>query len=503
MEGLLTDQLVKLPRSFQQYANSVHGRGMAEGEPIGASCTDCHSVHDLKGVHDPESRINPLNVAATCGVCHPAAQADYDQSIHGRALQAGITDTPTCVDCHGDHLILSSNDPAAPICGARQAQDTCGKCHDDPAIISKYGLQDGVVGSYLESYHGWASRTGCEVTASCVDCHTAHLTLPVEDPSSTVASGNVVATCGKCHEGATPAFAAAYNHRTASIAGNPVNRVIRAIYLWAIMIIVGAMILHNLVIMNFYMLTRRKELSGTGESVKRFTTNEILQHLFLTLSFVVLLITGFALRYPESWWALGLAKLGMTEGLRGVIHRAAGVILISTGLYHAYYVLATPRGRSELKAFLPTRGDCRDLVQNLRYHTFRSPKKAEFGRYDYSQKAEYWALVWGTVLMALTGLVLWFPTAVVRVLPGIVIPASQTIHFYEAVLAALVILVWHFFFVVFHPEAYPMSWTWLTGRMTKQAAEAHHGRWYREEVEREPKPPGKEGGREPPEELDP
>ncbi len=184
-EGLLTDQIVKLPQSFQQYSNSVHGKGVADGQPVGASCSDCHSVHDLKGAQNPESRINPLNVAATCGRCHPAAKLEYDQSIHGRALQAGVTDSPTCVDCHGAHLILSADDPNAPICGARQAQDTCGKCHDDPQIISKYGLQDGVVGSYMESYHGWASRTGCEVTASCVDCHTAHMILPAADSSST------------------------------------------------------------------------------------------------------------------------------------------------------------------------------------------------------------------------------------------------------------------------------------------------------------------------------
>jgi formate dehydrogenase gamma subunit len=248
------------------------------------------------------------------------------------------------------------------------------------------------------------------------------------------------------------------------------------------------MVVHNLIIMNFYMLKRRKELAGRDASVKRFSRNEVLQHLSLTLSFLVLLITGFALRYPESWWALGLARMGMDEGLRGDIHRAAGVMLILTSLYHAYYMLATRRGRRELAAFQPTRRDWKDLIQNLRYHTFRSKEKVEFGRYDYSQKAEYWALVWGTALMALTGLILWFPTVVVRVLPGIVIPASQTIHFYEAVLAGLVILVWHFFFVVFHPEEYPMSWTWLTGKMTRKSAQTHHGRWYREVVQEDAEP---------------
>jgi cytochrome b subunit of formate dehydrogenase len=470
-----------LPQSFQQYALSVHGQGAARGVAVAASCADCHSVHDLKGAADPESRINPINVASTCGQCHPDVQLQYDGSIHGRALQAGITDSPTCTDCHGEHLILSPEDPEAATCGARQAIETCGGCHNDPLLISKYGLQEGVVGSYLDSYHGWASKRGCDIAASCVDCHSAHMVLPEEDPASTVAAGNVVSTCRQCHERADTAFAASYNHVTASMAGNPVNRIIRDIYLWAIALIIGGMILHNLVILNYFMIKRRKDQEGTGATVLRFTMNEVFQHLTLTVGFVVLVITGFALRFPEAWWVEGLAVLGMTEPLRGDIHRGASILLILTCLYHAWYILATRRGRKELLAFAPRWRDWKDLWNNLRFHTFRSVKRVPFGRYDYMQKAEYWALVWGTIVMVFTGLVLWFPTIAARFLPGIFIPASQTVHYYEAWLATLAILVWHFFFVILHPEEYPMSWTWLTGRMTKEAAKEHHGEWFEEE----------------------
>ena len=446
-----------------------------------ASCADCHSVHDLKGAADPDSRINPINVAATCGQCHPDIQLQYDGSIHGRALQAGVTDSPTCTNCHGEHLILSPEDPESATCGARQAVETCGGCHNDPLLISKYGLQEGVVGSYLDSYHGWASRRGCDIAASCVDCHSAHQVLPAEHPESTVSAANVVSTCQQCHEGAEAAFAASYNHVSASMAGNPVNRIIRDIYLWAIALIIGGMILHNLVILNYFMIKRRREQEGTGATVPRFNMNEVFQHLVLTVGFVVLVITGFALRFPDAWWVEGLAVLGMTEPIRGDIHRGAGILLVLTSLYHAWYVLATRRGRKELRAFAPRWGDWKDFWNNLRYHTFRSKERVPFGRYDYMQKAEYWALVWGTIVMVVTGFVLWFPTFFARFLPGILIPASQTVHYYEAWLATLAILVWHFFFVILHPEEYPMSWTWLTGKMTKEAAREHHGRWYEEE----------------------
>jgi DnaJ-class molecular chaperone len=225
--GLLTDQYVRLPQSFQQYALSVHGQGTSRGIAAAASCSDCHSVHALKGSADPESRINPMNVATTCGQCHPDIQLQYDRSIHGRALQAGVTDSPTCTDCHGEHLILSPDNPDAKVSGARQAVETCGECHNDPLIISKYGLQDGVVGTYLDSYHGWATRGGYGQSATCIDCHSAHLVLPAEDPASTVSAENLVSTCSSCHEGANESFAASYDHRSASITDNPINRLIR------------------------------------------------------------------------------------------------------------------------------------------------------------------------------------------------------------------------------------------------------------------------------------
>ena len=482
-EGLLTDQLVRLPQSFTSYAESVHGRGAARGVAAAASCADCHSVHDLKSSADPESMIHPQSVAATCGQCHPDVQLDYEQSIHGRAVAAGVLDSPTCTGCHGEHLILSPEDPGAQTCGVNQARQTCGGCHDDPLIISKYNLQGGVVGSYLDSYHGWTSRRGCEATATCVSCHSAHLVLPEEDPASTVHADNIVETCGQCHENGDLRFAQSYDHRAASITQNPVNRIIRIIYLVLIIGVIGGMVIHNVVIMNYYLVKRRWEEAANGDDqIVRFDRSQIVQHLLLTLSFVILVITGFALRYPEAWWVGWLAQIGMTEVVRGDIHRIAAVIMIATSLLHIHYLFLTSRGRREFKALLPEVRDLRDFINNIRFHTWRTEKEVRFGQYDYSQKAEYWALVWGTIIMILTGLILWFPALSVRFFPALVIPASQTIHFYEAILATLAIIVWHFFFVIFHPEEYPMSWTWLTGKMSRQSARKHHARWYEEEI---------------------
>ncbi len=479
--GLRTRELVRLPAPFQAYARSVHGRGTARGMAAAASCADCHAVHDLKGPADPASRIAPQNVAATCGQCHPDIQIDYEYSIHGRALRAGIGDSPTCTDCHGEHLILAAQDPDAPICGARQAMEACGRCHDDPVIVEKYGLRTGVVPTYLDSYHGWASRTGCEIAATCIDCHGAHRVLPADHPESTVNVANVALTCGRCHEGADSTFAASYDHAALTLAENPVNRIVRRIYLILIAGVIGGMVLHNLVILNYYLL-KRKEAEEAGPQVVRFTPSELVQHLLLTLSFTVLVVTGFALRFPDAWWVQWLAGMGMDEALRSTVHRIAAVVLLGTGAYHLYEILLTERGRKALRDMIPDLRDLRDLAGNLAFHLRRTSERPRFRRFDYTQKAEYWALVWGTVIMALTGFILWFPTWAARILPALVVPVAQTIHYYEAWLATLAIIVWHLFFVVLHPDVYPMHWAWLTGKIGAASAREHHAAWYEEEI---------------------
>ena len=479
--GVLTTEMVKLPQPFASYERSVHGVRSGQGIEAAANCTDCHGVHDLRSALDPLSKISALNVSSTCGQCHTDVQTEYDASIHGRALRAGLADSPSCTECHGEHLILSPSDPSARTGGARLATETCGPCHDDPEIISKYNLQGDVVGSFMDSYHGWASRGGYEAAATCYDCHTAHSVLPESDSTSSIHPDNVADTCGRCHEGADLAFALSYNHRTAGIGTNPVNKLIRAVYLVLIVVTIGGMVVHNLVIMNYYVVQRRRQLLA-ADYVVRFDRSELIQHLALTVSFTLLVITGFALRFPDAWWVRALAGLGLTELVRSTLHRICGVVLILASLLHLYHIVFVKRGREALRAMTPRLQDVKDAIGNLRFYTWRSERHVEFGRFDYTHKAEYWALIWGTVVMAITGLILWFPEKAVRILPVLAVTISQTIHYYEAWLATLAILVWHFFFVIFHPDAYPMSWTWLTGKMSRDDVKRHHAKWHEDEL---------------------
>jgi cytochrome b subunit of formate dehydrogenase len=470
---------VTVPQVFTAYARSVHGKHRDEGA---ASCTDCHGVHTMKGPGDPASKINRANVAGTCGSCHAQIREEFARSIHGRAVDAGLRDSPTCTDCHGEHLILEHEDADARTSDAQMALDLCADCHNDPQIIEKYGLQAGVVGSYVDSYHGWATRLHHGHVATCVSCHTAHEVLPAEDPASTVAPENVIATCQQCHPDASEEFARSYDHVAAAVLTNPVNRVIRTIYVWLIAIVIGGMLIHNAVIMAWFLRQARRE-HVSGPALQRLSRAFVFQHVGLILSFFVLVVTGFALRYPDAWWVRGLAAAGFDELIRSTAHRVAGVALIVVSAWHVIWIALFRRGRKFLRDMAPGPRDVRELTANVGFHLGLTEKRARFARFGYAEKAEYWALIWGTVLMALSGIVLWFPAAAVERFPAWIVAASQTVHFYEAWLATLAILVWHFFFVIFHPDTYPLSYTWLDGRMLEETAAHHHPRWYAEERE--------------------
>ena len=483
--GITLDPDIRLPRSFENYQESTHGRLLARGNEKVPVCTDCHGGHAIRAGSDPQSTIALQNIDRTCGRCHPKEQELYRQSIHFRAVRFGIADSPTCTGCHGEHLLLSPKDPLSRVSHSHQAQETCGRCHENPVIIRKYGLAPGVVATYEDSYHGLATRGKSKRTPVCSDCHSAHAVRTHRDSLSTIHPANVAATCRKCHPRADAAFAQSYTHQALQPAKGGINYWIERIYWVLITVIIGGMVLHNLVIINFHMLEAKRRQSA-GRKVVRFDTHQLIQHMALTVTFILLAVTGFALKYPDAWWVRLLSAIGLEESLRRILHRIMAVLLIACGIYHVVYLFFTRRGREEWTAMIPAKSDLTDLADTMKYHTNLSPQRPNYGRYDYSQKAEYWALIWGTVAMIVTGLILWFPAQFSPLLPRWAVTAAQTIHLYEAWLATLAIIVWHFFFVIFHPEEYPMSWTWITGRISLEHVRHRHGRWFKTLVQDTP-----------------
>jgi formate dehydrogenase gamma subunit len=244
-----------------------------------------------------------------------------------------------------------------------------------------------------------------------------------------------------------------------------------------IAVVLGGMALHNLVIVR-YELTKHLRHRQTEPFVKRWRRAERLQHLILLLSFTALAITGFALRYPNAWW-VSLIGLGGHESVRANLHRTFGVLIMVVALYHMVWVIVSRRGWLAVRDMSPRLHDTRQVLQNMAFHLGLRKDRPAFARFDYTQKAEYWAVVWGTWIMALSGLVLWFPTVATNWSPAWVVRVSEVVHFYEAVLAVAAIFIWHFFYVIFMPSEYPMSTLWLNGRMpADEWKEMHSGEYF-------------------------
>ena len=172
--------------------------------------------------------------------------------------------------------------------------------------------------------------------------------------------------------------------------------------------------------------------------------------------------TGFALKYPESWWVTPFQV--WDNELRGIVHRVASVGLMGACVFHFVHVAVSARARSTMAAFLPKVADFREFAHRIGYNLGRRPEPPEPVRVGYVEKIEYWAALWGTAITAITGLILWFENFTLTWLPGWVPEAATVLHFLEAILATLAILIWHLYFVILDPAVYPMDTAWLTGK---------------------------------------
>jgi cytochrome b subunit of formate dehydrogenase len=188
------------------------------------------------------------------------------------------------------------------------------------------------------------------------------------------------------------------------------------------------------------------------------------QHLSMMILFITLVYTGFVHKYPDAFWSWPFKMLENGGYIRGMIHRIAGWAF--TGLFgiHLVALFCTPRGHGYVKELWVRLHDLKDAIAQLLYNLGLSKTPPPPRRFNYVEKAEYWALVWGSFVMIVTGVMLIFTEIVLRVLPKVWHDVAQVIHFYEAVLATLAIVVWHFYWVILDPNEYPMNPAWLIGK---------------------------------------
>jgi formate dehydrogenase gamma subunit len=458
----------KIPFSHpvEQYRQSVHGRAMASGNEKAAVCSDCHGSHAVFPGQDARSKINHWNIPATCGQCHNEISKTYLESVHGQAMKNGVPGAPVCSDCHGEHLILEPAQAGSLVNASRVSTVTCGRCHNDERLVTRYNLPSDRVPSYADSYHGLAMRGGSQIVANCASCHGVHNILPSSDARSTVNAANLGKTCGACHSGAGEHFAIGPVHvQTASGPAHSVVKWIRWTYLVLIPMTLGFMILHNLVDL-LAKLIRGKPRHQGGGTVTRMNRNFRIAHAGVILSFPTLVFTGFALKYPEAWWSRPILLWERHFAFRGAVHRSAAVLLIAATVYHVIHLAVVKRdGKQFLKAMIPDFKDVTDLVQVFAYNLGLTKTEPTFKKFNYAEKMEYLAFMWGTAVMTVSGLLLWFNNFSLRHFPKWVTDAATAIHYYEAILATFSILIWHWYMVIFDPLVYPMDTAWLNGKV--------------------------------------
>ncbi len=464
------------------YDNSVHAKAVKTGNDMAANCTDCHGSHDMLKGSNPNSSVAKLNIASTCGKCHGEIQEQYAGSIHGSALVGGITASATCTDCHGEHNILSPNDANSPVAAQNVSAQVCSPCHASVRLTSKYGLAGDRFTTFNDSYHGLAGKAGSVEVANCASCHGVHDIKPSTDPTSRINKANLVKTCGSCHPGANENFTRGSVHVLATSKQDEVLYFVSTTYLLLIVVIVGGMIIHN--ILDFAKKSKRQLQYRRGiiqhhpvahRLYLRMSLGERSQHATMLISFVLLVITGFALKFPDAWWVAGVRSISpLMFDIRGIVHRVAGVVLVAVSLYHLYYILKVPRGKQLVRDLLPVYSDITDAIKVMKYNLGFSQEKPEFGRFSYIEKSEYWALVWGTIVMGITGFILWFENVSLGLLTKLWWDVAQTVHYYEAWLATLAIIVWHFYFVIFNPDTYPINLAFWKGTLTEAEMEEEH-----------------------------
>jgi cytochrome b subunit of formate dehydrogenase len=449
--------------AVKQFEAGAHARLRKAGNEKAPTCASCHNdVHETRKAKDAAFR---QDVPKVCGTCHAEISKQYQASVHGTLLAQGDQASASCTTCHGAHTNLPPRDPESLV-SARNLRQTCASCHENVALARRFQLPLDKVTTFDQSFHGLAAKTGSQTVANCASCHGIHNILPASDPKSTIHPANLKETCGHCHPGASERFANAKMHRTEKEGQPTAVLVIRAVYLILIPATITLMLLHQGgdFLRKLKLLQGRTTTFGPRQGEIRMHLSERYIHALMAISFVVLVLTGFALRYPDAWWAEPMVMWESTWPVRGTLHRVAAVAILIAGFAHIAGLILNRKLREHWNGLLPRWSDFPQGWGTFLYNLRLRKTKPALPHHSYVAKVEYWAVVWGTAVMALTGFLLWANKYTFQWIPREWLDAAAALHFYEAILATFAVIVWHFYTVILDPEVYPIDPAFLTGK---------------------------------------
>ena len=202
----------------------------------------------------------------------------------------------------------------------------------------------------------------------------------------------------------------------------------------------------------------------------RFDLSQRVEHILFLISFTILGLTGLVQKYSASPVSQAIMEAFGGIGKTRLVHHGAAFVMLWVAIYHIISVLYRVYVLRVRWSMLPVVEDFKHLYQDILYWVGLRKHRGYYGRYNYAEKAEYLAVVWGTVIMALTGFMMWNPITTTKYLPGEIIPAAKVAHGLEAVLAVLAIFIWH----MYHVHLKRFNKSMFSGKISQEEMEEEH-----------------------------
>lgn len=475
-------------------------------DPIQSMLAD--SSHTLDTLAKLEFHGGPIldKDQSSCLYCHDEPYFRLPLDVAPQLASATQRGIDRCNVCHAEtvpidieydlnHVLARLQPSRSPL----EIAQTCAVCHSDSKIKAEHDMSDAVA-SYVRSFHGKATLLGEHNTADCLSCHVktgenAHLMLGKDNPLSSVFVSNIANSCRstQCHPGADPAFATAAVHLDFSTSHGTIEYALAAIFIFLTIFTFGPSAL--LVILDLLQIivgrvhhpSRRIEklthdmmASAEGRKrLKRFSVSQRVQHWCLTILFVTLVLTGFPMKFADRAWASVLVNMFGGLAIARNIHHWSGLLLFAGFSFHVVQVVISslrtarkpgPDGRPTglVKAWLSmpmwiSPQDIRKTMQLFAHLLFLRKERPTFGRFSPAEKFEYLGVFWGTMLLGLTGALLWGEQYASHFLSGKTFNLATIAHTFEAFLAVIHVGILHIYNVIFAPKVFPLSTATITG----------------------------------------
>ncbi len=474
--------------SGEAECSSCHGdKRLAHGEfaDMKGERVDCLACHDFNG--DTPVAMSGEQMSARCASCHEDAMKGVLSGGHAKFLSdEDAAALRNCLTCHTTHVEPSEERAML----RRKATESCIRCHSEGMKIEKYGLPEMVTKSYNDDFHGatmefLANQIGGNYPAVmvCSDCHGAH---DVGWKQSDV----IADVCLRCHQEGDARLAGAWlGHQPVGPDNQALIWAVKTFYYFLIPFMLIGLFLNIL----FHLIDQRRDgarvMQSAGmrrllarlrrqklpklQTVIRFNLVERWEHFGSMATFLTLVVTGLPQTRPDLAAARAMIDFFGGIGTTRIIHRTAGVLFVLLMVTHVTRAVVKAVREHRMPVMVPTLKDFEDVLQTFRHYLFGEPRP-RVGKFDFSEKFEYWGLFLGGIVMSSTGLVLMFPELVSQFLPGVIIAATRVMHGLEATFAVLVVILWHSYGVIFRPEVFPLDTSIFTGKMDLHRLKHEH-----------------------------